>query len=220
MPSDEGCAARSLGRVAPLPREPFEIVAICSGNRFRSPLVAAYLRAATKALPVHVESAGTLDLGSLPALEGAVIAAGEYGLDLDDHRSRFVGRVSLATRDLILGFERMHVATAVLDGGAPRERVFTLPELVRLLEPVEAAEGADPSDRAREAIAQANRVRVRDPGLSVPEVADPIGTSARAQQRTALELIELSGRLVTELFGVEVDAVVRRTWQGRLRGRG
>jgi protein-tyrosine-phosphatase len=198
----------------------FEIVVICSGNRFRSPLVAAYLREATKALPVRVESAGTLDLGTLPALAGAVSAASEHGLDLSDHSSRFVGRVSLAAADLVLGFERMHVTTAVVDGGAPRERVFTLPELVSLLEQDEPLEGADPIERARAAVAQAGRARGSQSGLRFPEVADPIGTSPRAQRRTAEELIDLSGRLVAALFGLPVEGAGRRPWRERLRGRG
>lgn len=197
----------------------FEIVVVCSGNRFRSPLVAAYLREATKGLPVRVGSAGTLDLGALPALEGAVRAARELDLDLSGHSSRFVGNVALAAADLVLGFERMHVTTAVVDGGVPRDRVFTLPELVSLLEQYEP-QAADPIERAREAIAQANRARGRDSGLRLPEVDDPIGTSARAQRRTALELIDLSRRLVVELFGREVEPPDQRAWGGRFRGRG
>jgi protein-tyrosine-phosphatase len=197
----------------------FEIVVVCSGNRFRSPLVAAYLREATKGLPVRVGSAGTLDLGALPALEGAVRAGRELDLDLSGHSSRFVGNVALAAADLVLGFERMHVTTVVVDGGVPRDRVFTLPELVSLLEQYEP-HSTDPIERAREAIAQANRSRGRESGLRFPEVDDPIGTSARAQRRTAHELIDLSGRLVTALFGLPVEQPDRRAWGGRFRGRG
>jgi protein-tyrosine-phosphatase len=198
----------------------FEIIVICTGNRFRSPLVAAYLREATKGLPVRVGSAGTLDLGALPALEGAVSAARELELDLSGHASRFVGSVPLAAADLVLGFERMHVTTAVVDGGAHRDRVFTLPELVSLLEQFEPPPANDPIERARDAIAEANRARGRHRGLLLPEIDDPIGTTARAQRRTALELIDLSGRLVAELFGRAVEQPERRPWAGRFRRRG
>lgn len=206
--------------MAAAPAESFEIVVICSGNRFRSPLVAAYLREATRGLPVVVGSAGTLDLGGLPALEGAAAAARELGLALDDHVSRFVGNVKLDGADLVLGFERMHVTTAVVDGGAQRERTFTLPELVALLEQWEPPQATGALQRARLAVAQADRARGRDSMLRVPEIADPIGTSAKAQRRTALELTDLAGRLVTELFGRPVERPDRRAWHERLRGRG
>jgi protein-tyrosine phosphatase len=198
----------------------FEIVVICSGNRFRSPLVAAYLREVTSGLPVRVASAGTLDLGSLPALDGAVNTARELGLDLSDHSTRFIGNVRLATADLVLGFERMHMTTAVIERRARRSRVFTLPELVSLLEHLEPPTATDPIERAREAIARANRARGRDSGMRAPEIDDPIGTSARAQRRTAQELIDLTARLVTELFGRPITPPSRRTWGDRLRGRG
>jgi protein-tyrosine-phosphatase len=198
----------------------FEIVVICSGNRFRSPLVAAYLREATQGLPVSVSSAGTLDLGGLPVLEGAAAAARALDLDLSDHVSRYVGKVPLGGADLVVGFERMHVTTAVVDGEAKRERTFTLPELVALLEQHEPPQAGDPVERARLAIAQADRARARESGLLLPEIADPIGTSAKAQRRTALELTDLAGRLVTELFGRPVERANRRPWRERLRGRG
>jgi protein-tyrosine-phosphatase len=203
--------------------EAFEIIVICSGNRFRSPLVAAYLREATKGLPVRVGSAGTLDLGAMPAMEGAVAAARELDLNLDDHLSRFVGKVRLDGADLVLGFERMHVATAVVEGNAKRERTFTLPELVSLLEAYEPPGASDPIARARLAIVQADRARGRNSTMQIPEIADPIGTSARAQRRTASELTDLAGRLVTELFGRPVESpehASRRPWRERLRGRG
>jgi protein-tyrosine phosphatase len=198
----------------------FEIFVICSGNRFRSPLVAAYLRNETRGLPVRIESAGTLDLGSMPALDGAVVAAREHGLDLGEHSSRFVGRVSLGAADLVLGFERMHVTTAVVEGGAPRERVFTLPELVSLLEQLAPPASGDPIERARTAIARAHSKRAGEGGVRLPEVADPIGTSAKAQRRTAAQLTDLAGRLVTELFGRPVERAGRPPWHERLRGRG
>jgi protein-tyrosine phosphatase len=198
----------------------FEIVVICSGNRFRSPLVAAYLRRATKCLPVRVGSAGTLDLGALPPLEGALRAARELNLDLSGHSSRFVGNVPLAAADLVLGFERMHVTTAVVDGGAQREHVFTLPELVSLLEQFEPAGVADPIKRARRAIAFANGARAPETGLRLPEIDDPIRMNESAQHKTALELIDLSGRLVTELFGLSVAPLNRRSSAGRFRRRG
>ena len=59
-------------------------------------------------------------------------AAEAQGIDVAAHRSRLLD--SIAAADLVVGFERIHVAAAVVDGGAQRDRVFTLPELVPLLE--------------------------------------------------------------------------------------
>jgi protein-tyrosine phosphatase len=200
--------------------EEFQIFVICSGNRFRSPLVAAYLREATRELPVRVESAGTLDLGGLPPLEGAVVAAEEIGLDLTGHTSRFIGAVDLSGGDLVLGFERMHITTAVVDAGAKRERVFTLPEIVTLLERYEPPGIQNVVERARVAIAQADRGRGRDRRWRLSEIDDPIGTSAKTQRKTAADLIDLSDRLLAELFGRPAEHPVQRPWRERLRGRG
>lgn len=200
---------------------------ICSGNRFRSPLVAAALREATKGLPVGVGSAGTLDLGGLPPLDGATRAAAELGLDLAAHRSRFLGSVDLSDADLVLGFERMHVTTAVVDAHAPRERTFTLPELVALLEALPPSGETDVVARARESIAAAHRARLaRGQDLALAEVDDPIGTSARVQRETADALIDLTSRLALELFGVRLELAGAPTagrrgsrWPLRFRGR-
>ena len=43
-----------------------DVVFLCTGNRFRSPLAAALFAEATAGLPVHVRSAGTLNVGSPP----------------------------------------------------------------------------------------------------------------------------------------------------------
>lgn len=205
----------------------FEIVVICSGNRFRSPLVAAYLREATRALPVDVSSAGILDLEPMPALEGAVEAAHEIGLDLTQHRSQYVGTVRLEHADLVLGFERAHVTTAVIDGKAARERTFTLPELVWLLERVPPVVTSDSIAGARRAIADAHRLRDPSAGAGLRQIDDPIGAPARAQQDTARQLIELSSQLALALFGQQVAPALpplpperTRSWAGLLRRRG
>jgi protein-tyrosine-phosphatase len=203
----------------PIRGDAFEILVICTGNRFRSPLVAAYLRDATKGLPVQIESAGTLDLGGLPALEGALATAHELDLDLTEHSSRFIGNVQPGRADLVLCFERMHI-TAAVDGGAQRERVFTLPELVSLLERFEPPNIQNVAERARVAIARANHARERDRRWRVAEVDDPIGTPPKAQRKTASELIDLTARLVTVLFGLPQDRQARSRWHERFRRRG
>jgi protein-tyrosine phosphatase len=183
------------------PSPEFTIAVICTGNRFRSPLVEALLRQETQGLPVSVHSFGTLDLGAAPALPEALAAASRLGLDLSTHRARGIRQAHLADADLVLGFERAHIVTAVADGGAPPERTFTLPELVELLERSAAVELDDPVGRARELVAQADRVRAQ-PGLpGATELGDPLGQPDRVFRETETTLHNLANRLVRLLFG-------------------
>jgi protein-tyrosine-phosphatase len=148
-----------------------------------------------------VASLGTLELGPVPALPEAVKIAESYGLDLSGHRARNIAELDLGTYDLVLGFERMHVAAAVVDGSARLERTFTLPELVELLETLPEPPSKDEAtERARARIRGANAARPPDyPKNAVPEIADPLGKTWPAQQRTAEELraavVELSNQL-------------------------
>lgn len=183
--------------------QPFSIVIICTGNQIRSPVVEGFIRDLTSDLPVVVSSAGTLDGGGGGAYPLAVEAAATWGIDLSLHRSRNLTDVSLTDADLVLGFEREHVARAVIDGGAASERTFTLPELVELLELVPSHEqAADPCECARTAVARAEELR--SGGFAVPslrEIRDPMGRRARDVRETVDVIRALSRRLVAGLFG-------------------
>jgi protein-tyrosine-phosphatase len=93
--------------------------------------------------------------------------------------------------DAIVGFERGHIAAAVVDGGAPYERAFLFPELVRLLGTGLVAEGADPVERARAALRGAHRARGSDfvPG---EEIDDPIGQPVQTYERVYREIHDLA----------------------------
>ena len=117
-----------------MPEDPFDVVFICTGNRFRSAIGEGLMRRLTEGLPVRTTSAGTLDLGPVGALPEALELGPSLDLDLNEHRARCVSNVDLSDADLVLGFEYHHLAAAVTEGGARRERAFTLPELVTLLE--------------------------------------------------------------------------------------
>jgi protein-tyrosine phosphatase len=180
----------------------FRIVVVCTGNRFRSPLAEHILRRETDGLPVAVRSVGVLDLGGIEALPEALEAAQELGLDLSEHRTCVLSPEPLEGADLVLGFERAHIARAVVAGRAPIERTFTLPELVELLPPEPPAGGGeDPVARARTLVASAAAGRLDPRTTAVPELADPLGHSPSFFRRTAEQVDELSRRLVTQLFG-------------------
>lgn len=179
------------------------VVFLCTGNRFRSPLAEAIFADAVSGLPVSVESAGTMNAGSSPVFPEAIEEARRLGMDVSGHRARFAGSTELGSVDVLIGFERAHVAFAVIDGGVGQDRAFTLPELVELLELDEASmQHPDPAERARRAVRNAHDRRValgRAPGS--PEIADPVTGSRRLYAATADEIHHLVERLVHELFG-------------------
>jgi len=177
----------------------FRIVVLCTGNRFRSPLAEHVLRHEAAGLPVEVESFGLLQLDRVGVLPELVDYAVRSGIEVSDHRSRPLARGSLAAVDLVLGFERIHLAEAVITGGASLERTFTLPELAALVGSASPREGSGGFvGQARATINDASERRVADPRHSaVPEIADPIGQPVSV----AAEIAERVHRLSIELAG-------------------
>lgn len=177
----------------------FRIVFVCTGNRFRSPIAAALLRRLLASLPVDVESAGVIELGPLPPLPEAVHHARSLGLDLSHHKARPLSQADVATADLVIGFEHDHVAAAVVDGGTPPERAFTLVELVSLLEeePRELPEDLLARVRARLALAHVQRAPGLPVGVGLP---DPLGGTASDFAGVASRLRELCAALAAALF--------------------
>jgi protein-tyrosine-phosphatase len=163
-------------------------------------MAAAFFAKATFGLPVQVRSRGTLDVGSLPVFPEALEEAAQLGIDLSSHRARNLGGEDLSQADLVLGFERIHVAAAVIEAGADRKRTFTLPELVELLATVATPSGLDPIERARAAL-QAAHDALRPAHEVMLEVGDPIGRPRRVQRETARHVRDLVNELLGGLFG-------------------
>jgi protein-tyrosine phosphatase len=179
----------------------FDVVVICSGNRFRSPIAASILRGATDGLPVRVRSFGTLDLAPSQVLPEALELAPSLGLDLTSHRSCPLAGEDLSSADLVIGFERMHVSLVVVAAGAPPERTFLLTELVDGLEGVTLAEGIGPVERARAAVREADEARTTARRPIPEEIADPIGGRPAVFRETAYRVSSLTHRLARLLFG-------------------
>jgi protein-tyrosine phosphatase len=180
----------------------FHVAFVCTGNRFRSPLAAAVFTRATADLRVAIASCGTLDVGPLPPLREALVYGKSLGIDLSRHAARLLPPGGLHRADLVVGFERIHVVTAVMDGGVPLGRAFTLPELVPLVEAADSS-APDPLTRAREMVAQA-AARREDEWLS-DELEDPLGRPSRTQRQLAERVVALTERLVVALFGPAGD---------------
>jgi hypothetical protein len=89
------------------------------------------------------------------------------------------------------------VTAAVVDAGAPVEKTFTLPELVKLLG--DLANPLPPG--ARERVGRAHAARTPDFRNSpLPEIRDPLGLPAPDQRAVAHAVEEQAARLAAALF--------------------
>jgi protein-tyrosine phosphatase len=171
-----------------MPDDTFDVVFVCTGNQFRSPLAEAVFARETEGLPVRVSSCGTGALDGAAAFEEAAELGTRLSVDVSAHRSRRIGKLDHA--DLVVGFEHRHVKRAIVDAGARRERAFTLPQLVELLES-HPATGSPPE---RVAAVRTGTM------LEAPEILDPYGEPGAVQEAIAEEVEDLSGRLAAALF--------------------
>ena len=209
-------AVRELVRVADSPVEafeaaergttrregkPFEIALVCTGNRVRSPMAEAFLRGLLADKPVQLLSVGVEDYGSQPALPEAVAVASELGGDLSQHRARTLAEVDLSGADLVLGFERAHVAYAIEGAGARADRSFTLIEALEYLEGIVGVDERDETERARSLVAMAHEARARR-GLSSRELdlRDPLGGPPEGYKETGTRIRSMCERLAGHLF--------------------
>ncbi len=178
----------------------FEVVFVCTANRARSVLAEALYRRYTVGLDTRVRSFGTQEVGSAPALDDAVRAGRALGVDLSGHTAAALPSGSLAGVDLVLGFEKHHVAAGVVDGAAAPGRTFLLGELVALLEPASQPDGTVEHARAEVRAANERRANSRiDTGQFV--TPDPAGRPSRVMLATATEIDELVHLIVRGLFG-------------------
>jgi len=103
------------------------LLAVCTGNTCRSPMLAAFLCAGARRLelPLAVESCGVAAATGGPASKHAVTTLAERGIDLADHRSRPIDDCDLRAYDQVWCMGEHH-ALACLELGAPQERVFVV----------------------------------------------------------------------------------------------
>lgn len=156
---------------------PVEVVFVCTGNRARSPFGEALLRLVNDGPPMVVRSRGTADVDGAPALPEMIAAAAAFGVDLSMHRAVRLRQGELCGAGLVLGFEPHHVASAVVDGGAPPGVAFTLLELIHLVDdsPPLSSTGGSFARRLAVDLARADARRAGQSRLGAPGVPDPLG---------------------------------------------
>jgi protein-tyrosine-phosphatase len=177
---------------------PSRIVFVCTGNRFRSPIAQAAAARLTAGLPIVVTSCGLRAEAGRPPLPAANDAAQRLGLDISHHRARRL--TNLADSDLVVGFEFIGVAGAVIDGGASPDRTFMLTEAVELLastgmstdlaQPVTVPELVTRLDSAR---------RESVDGSPHRSLLDPAAATLRVQRASASEIVRLTENLLAPL---------------------
>jgi protein-tyrosine phosphatase len=150
-----------------------------------------------------VSSAGTAGWAGSPAVDGCVEAAAERGHDIGDHVARMLTPAMVDDADLVLCMAAEHRdAIRSVASDAAGERAFTLKELVRLLDELPPASGADPETLAGR-IAQAATAR-RSGAATNPwdeDIVDPLGLSMEVIRAVAWEIDEWIERLVAGLYG-------------------
>jgi protein-tyrosine-phosphatase len=172
------------------------ILVLCTANRCRSPMVGAILARAfaDAATAVRIDTAGFLESGQ-PAPVGVQSVLAREGIDVSEHRSRQVTADMVAEADVVIAMERSHVREVVmLDPGA-WTRTFTLKELVRRGEHIG---GRQEDETTGSWVAAAHRGRRREELLGADDadnLADPMGQSQKAFNRSAIEIGDLSRRL-------------------------
>ena len=181
----------------------FSICFVCTGNRCRSPIAEAWLRRYAEGLPVTVTSAGTLDIGAQAVPGDLLGVAQRMALDVSQHRSRSLTSLQ-EKHDLYLGFERGHAAYLVVETSVPVEKVFTLPEFLRLLDEADLPTlGDDVVEGARSRVQAAAAERRRQRRFNVPgeEIEDPFRGPLSGCASMSENVGALCQRVVQRLFG-------------------
>ena len=182
------------------------ILVVCTGNICRSPIAEGFLRsiltARFGARAPEVSSAGTAGWEGSAAMEDAVQAATEREIDITGHVAQKLAGSMVTRADLVVCMAAEHRSDILRADPGAEPKVFTLKELVRVLDALEPAAGSDPRELpARVAQAGAKRASGFVGNPLDEDIADPMGQPLEAYRAIAWELDTWCGRLADGLFG-------------------
>lgn len=165
---------------------------MCTGNICRSPLIERLLQASVDLGSVRVRSAGTHAMVGQSMTSQAADEAIRLGAHPDGHVARYLTAAMVAQADLVLTATRAHRAAVVTLVPRASRYAFTLRELGRLLEHIDADElphGVAERVRALPAAAAARRGLGLPPPDGADDVTDPIGGSGATYRRTTEQIL-------------------------------
>lgn len=113
-----------------LPVDPRSFLFICKGNICRSVFAQARAKemAVEKGIPYTVfDSAGLEVSGAFPPPQEAILAAREFGIALDIHRSKRISREMLESFDMVIAMEPWQLQVLARFYPPGRDRLFLLP---------------------------------------------------------------------------------------------
>ncbi len=175
------------------------ILVVCTGNICRSPMAQALLEhhLRERGLGISVSSAGILGWNEGPAVDEAVAALADRGIQLDGHVSRRIDAEQIRAADLVLTMTSDHAEAVRLRAPDVPERVFVLGEFLRLAERVGPRDDAPLPEWVRRVDAERPAQRRRaSPGDEIP---DPLGEPAEVYRILAVRLDETTRRIATLL---------------------
>lgn len=180
----------------------FRILTVCTGNICRSPLAQQILQKELQGVKqISVESAGVQAMLDQPMPENSLRIARQNGvINPETHRGQFLDPAALESADLILAMDRGHRKSIVQLNPRATRKVFTVRELVRLIDVTTDADlqdevkaaGSNPADKLRAAIEAARLGRSDLVPLGNPgddDVVDPYGESDLVYEASAQQLI-------------------------------
>ena len=181
------------------------VLVVCTGNVCRSPMAEGFLRAALERRFGHaapaVSSAGTAGWEGSGAMDEAIEAAAERGVDISDHVARRLVPGMASAADLVVCMAAEHRDAISANEPAAAPRAFTLKELTGLLETSTGGRAGEP-DALPVRIAAADAARRAGAGDHVDaDIADPLGSPLEVYRAVAWELDTWSERLVDATYG-------------------
>jgi protein-tyrosine phosphatase len=184
------------------------ILVVCTGNVCRSPIAEGMVRSILQtrfgdAAP-SVASAGTAGWVGSAADPSSIAAAAERGIDISAHRARQLQAEDVRSAELVLAMASEHRDAASRLFPGTEGRIFTLKELVLLLEDLpEAPSSGQLEDvlAAQVSAAHASRSGASRDRRSDEDVLDPLGMPPDAFRAVARDLDDWCTRVVDGLFG-------------------
>ncbi len=158
---------------------PLRVLAVCTANICRSPVMEHLLRDRLDPARFVVESAGVQGLRDQPVDPDALVGLTERGLDAAAFRSRRLDARTAGQADLVLTATREHRAGVLALAPQALRRTFTVRELAALA-------GLAQAGTVTELVAEAARLRSQGPADA--DVADPYRRGAEAHAAATAQI--------------------------------